>query len=234
MSALHRSATQLLGPLALICAGLTVGRTRLHGLPPSPALLTLAAGLQALGVAVDNTGPTDWQVQGVGLAGLHQPQQVIDLGDSPLLLGVLATHPLTVTLTASPSLCAVALSPLIAPLMAIGTRFTLRDGVYLPGTLTGANHPIPLTHTLTEPTALHVACLLLAGLMVPGHTCITESDDGMDRLMALFRSLFSRFGVHIGRQRGMEGNSVWVLTGQPELEGERQIDLASLVLNISP
>src|SRR6267378_8574843 len=93
---------------ALILGALAVGRTEISGLLEGEDVLATAAALNVLGAHATRIGDGRWTVDGVGIGGLAEPDDVLDLGNSGtaarLLLGILATHPITAFLTGDASL----------------------------------------------------------------------------------------------------------------------------------
>ena len=88
---------------ALMLGALAVGRTEITGLLEGEDVLATAAALRAMGAGIVRAEDGRWLVDGVGLGGLAEPDDVIDLGNSGtsarLLLGILATHPFTTFVT---------------------------------------------------------------------------------------------------------------------------------------
>src|SRR5262249_47973212 len=84
---------------ALMLGALAVGRTEISGLLEGEDVLAAAAAINALGAHAGPSGDGRWTVDGVGIAGLAEPDDLLDLGNSGaaarLLLGILATHPIT-------------------------------------------------------------------------------------------------------------------------------------------
>src|SRR5579885_184519 len=80
---------------ALILGSLAVGRTRVRGLLEGDDVLRTAAAMRALGAGVARDGDGAWVVTGVGVGGLAEPEDVLDLGNSGtgarLLMGAVAT-----------------------------------------------------------------------------------------------------------------------------------------------
>ena len=91
---------------AIDCA--SVGETRITGLLEGEDVLATAAALRAMGAGIERLADGSWRVDGVGLGGLGEPEDVLDLGNSGtsarLLLGLLATHRLTAFVTGDNSL----------------------------------------------------------------------------------------------------------------------------------
>src|SRR5580698_4699456 len=82
---------------SLMLGALAVGRTEISGLLEGEDVLCTAAAMGAMGAGIERLGDGRWRVDGVGIGGLAEPEDVLDLGNSGtaarLLLGVLATHP---------------------------------------------------------------------------------------------------------------------------------------------
>src|SRR5713226_1527572 len=92
---------------ALMLGALAIGRTDIAGLLDGEDVLATAAALNALGAGIVRAEDGRWLVDGVGLGGLAEPDDVIDLGNSGtgarLLLGILASHPFTAFVTGDAS-----------------------------------------------------------------------------------------------------------------------------------
>src|SRR6516225_8814248 len=93
---------------ALMLGALAVGRTEISGLLEGEDVLATAAAINGLGAHASPYGEGRWAVDGVGIGGLVEPEDLLDLGNSGtaarLLLGILATHPLTAFVTGDASL----------------------------------------------------------------------------------------------------------------------------------
>ena len=93
---------------SLILGALAVGETRITGLLEGEDVLDTAKAMQAFGADVTNHGGGEWSVRGVGVGGFQEPENVIDCGNSGtgvrLIMGVMATMPITATFTGDASL----------------------------------------------------------------------------------------------------------------------------------
>src|SRR5258707_7208971 len=142
---------------ALMFGALAVGRTEISGLLEGEDVLATAAALRALGVGIERTADGCWLVDGVGLGGLGEPGDVIDLGNSGtaarLLLGILATHPFTAFVTGDASLRSRPMRRVTEPLSRFGAHFATREGGRLPLAATGATSPVPQEDPLPVPSA---------------------------------------------------------------------------------
>lgn len=90
---------------ALILGALTVGETRVSGLLEGQDVLDTASAMRAFGADVIRHGQGSWSVHGVGVGGFHEPDNVIECGNSGtgvrLIMGAMATTPVTATFTVS-------------------------------------------------------------------------------------------------------------------------------------
>jgi len=97
---------------ALMLGALAIGRTEISGLLEGEDVLATAAALGALGATVTPAAKDQWggrwTVDGIGIGALAEPEDLLDLGNSGtsarLLLGILATHPITAFVTGDASL----------------------------------------------------------------------------------------------------------------------------------
>ncbi len=203
---------------ALMIGALAVGETTIRGLLEGEDVLRTAAAMTALGAEIHRGDDGAWRVWGRGLGGLTAPDQVLDLGNSGtgarLLMGILAGHPVTATLTGDASLRARPMARVIAPLGEMGARFVAREGGRLPLTVTGAARPSPLRYRLPVASAQVKSAILLAGLNAPGRTTVIEPVPTRDHSELMLR----HFGATVTVEETEEGRAIAV-TGQPELRG---------------
>lgn len=202
---------------ALMLGALAVGRTEITGLLEGEDVLATAAALRAMGAEIGRTEDGRWLVDGVGLGGLAEPDDVLDLGNSGtaarLLLGILATHPFTAFVTGDLSLRGRPMGRVTAPLSLFGAQFVGREGGRLPLAVSGASSPVPIEYRLPVPSAQVKTAVLLAGLNTPGATSVIEPQPTRDHT----ERMLGHFGakVAVEAEPGI-GRRVTVL-GQPEL-----------------
>lgn len=201
---------------ALILGALAVGRTDITGLLEGEDVLGTAAALRALGAEVERSGPGAWTVHGVGVGGLAEPGDVLDLGNSGtsarLLLGLVASHPITVFMTGDASLRRRPMARVTAPLERIGARFVAREGVRLPLASIGAREPMPIEYRLPVASAQVKSAVLLAGLNAPGRTRVIEPWQTRDHTERMLRA----FGADLRVEETAEGRII-DLMGEAEL-----------------
>ena len=130
---------------ALILGAMAVGETKIIGLLEGQDVLDTAKAMRAFGAEVVHHGPGDWAVHGVGVGGFAEPSAVIDCGNSGtgvrLIMGSMATTPITATFTGDASLSKRPMGRVTDPLSLFGARAYGRTGGRLPMTVVGAAGP---------------------------------------------------------------------------------------------
>jgi 3-phosphoshikimate 1-carboxyvinyltransferase len=204
----HRAA--LLGALAK-------GTTEITGFLEGEDCLATLSAVRALGASVARGGPGHYVIDGAGLDGLHEPDDVIDCGNSGttarLLLGVLAAQPFWSFLTGDRSLRQRPMGRVAAPLRQMGATVIGRlDGTRLPVGIRGERPLRALRYRSPVASAQVKTALLLAGLWADGPVTIEEparSRDHTERMLGAF-----------GARLSVEGHAVTLapgasLRGQP-------------------
>ncbi|MEM8579395.1 MAG: 3-phosphoshikimate 1-carboxyvinyltransferase [Pseudomonadota bacterium] len=201
---------------ALILGALSVGETTITGLLEGQDVLDTAKAMRAFGAEVTQHGAGSWSVHGVGVGGFAEPDGVIDCGNSGtgvrLIMGAMATSPITATFTGDASLNGRPMARVTDPLALFGTQAVGRAGGRLPMTLVGAADPIPVRYTVPVPSAQVKSAVLLAGLNAPGQTVVIEWEATRDHT----ERMLAGFGATIITEDTDEGHVI-TLTGQPEL-----------------
>ena len=201
---------------ALILGALSVGETKIAGLLEGGDVLDTGRAMRAFGAEVTQDGPGAWRVQGVGVGGFMEPEDVIDCGNSGtgarLIMGAMATTAISATFTGDASLRSRPMGRVTEPLALFGTQAYGRRGGRLPMTLVGAADPVPVRHALTVPSAQVKSALLLAGLNAPGETVVIEREATRDHT----ERMLAGFGAGISTEV-TAGGRVITLRGQPEL-----------------
>ncbi len=201
---------------ALIFGAMAVGETKITGLLEGQDVLDTAKAMRAFGATVLQHGPGAWSVQGVGVGGFQEPADVIDCGNSGtgvrLIMGTMATTPMTVTFTGDASLRKRPMGRVTDPLSLFGTQAYGRKGGRLPMTVVGAANPVPVRYALPVASAQVKSAVLLAGLNAPGQTVVIEREPTRDHSERMLLG----FGAQLTVEKTSEGNVI-TLTGQPEL-----------------
>ncbi len=204
---------------SLILGALTVGETRVTGLLEGQDVLDTAKAMEAFGAEVTRVGDGEWSIHGVGTGGFAEPEDVIDCGNSGtgvrLIMGAMATTPITATFTGDASLRTRPMGRITGPLTEFGAASFGRAGGRLPLTIVGTGNPVPVDYTLPVPSAQVKSAVLLAGLNAPGETIVREAEATRDHTERMLRG----FGAEVSSEVE-KGVRVIRLTGQPELSAQ--------------
>jgi 3-phosphoshikimate 1-carboxyvinyltransferase len=202
---------------ALIFGAMAVGETKITGLLEGQDVLDTARAMRAFGAEVVQHGAGAWSVQGVGVGGFSEPADVIDCGNSGtgvrLIMGAMATTPMTATFTGDASLRKRPMGRVTDPLSLFGTAAYGRGGGRLPMTVVGAKNAIGVRYALPVASAQVKSAVLLAGLAARGETVVIEREPTRDHSERMLLG----FGAQLDVSKTAEGHVI-TLIGQPELK----------------
>ena len=202
---------------AIMLGALAVGETRIDGLLEGEDVLATAAAMRAMGAEGIRTSPGQWRVSGVGVGALLAPQAPLDMGNSGtstrLLMGLVASHPITATFVGDASLSRRPMGRVITPLSLFGASFAASEGGRLPLTMTGAYPATPIRYVLPVASAQVKSALLLAGLNTPGLTEVIEPVPTRDHSERMLQG----FGAKITSEDSAQGRIIRV-QGEAELQ----------------
>jgi 3-phosphoshikimate 1-carboxyvinyltransferase len=204
---------------ALMLSALAVGESVIEGLLEGEDVLATAAALRAMGAQIEKRGST-WHVHGVGVGGLLQPQTALEMGNSGtstrLLMGLLASHPVTVTFTGDASLSKRPMGRVIDPLSTMGAEFTASPGGRLPLMVRGACPAVPIEYRLPVASAQVKSAILLAGLNTPGITRVIEPIPTRDHS----ERMLTGFGADLTVETDAHGVRTISIRGEAELAAQ--------------
>jgi 3-phosphoshikimate 1-carboxyvinyltransferase len=178
---------------ALLLAALAEGRSSVGGLSDGADVVGTRRAIEALGAATDDV---DGRVVVDG-GGLHEPEDVIDVGNSGttirLLTGLCAALPFLTVLAGDESIARRPMDRVAVPLRLMGATIEGRDdGRFPPLSVRGGDlHGI--TYRTPVPSAQVKSAVLLAGLGADGDTVVEE--DVPTR--AHTEELLARFGADV-------------------------------------
>jgi 3-phosphoshikimate 1-carboxyvinyltransferase len=202
---------------AIMFSALAVGESRIEGLLEGEDVLATAAAMRAMGAQVERGEDGTWRVHGVGVGGLQQPAQALDMGNSGtstrLLMGLVASHGITATFAGDASLSGRPMGRVIEPLSQMGAEITASPGGRLPLMLRGMCPAVPIEYTLPVASAQVKSAVLLAGLNTPGITRVIEPVPTRDHSERMLRG----FGAELTAEDGPDGKIISI-TGEAELK----------------
>ena len=204
---------------AVLLGAMAVGETRIAGLLEAEDVMSTIGAVRLLGASVEKSGCGDWHVWGVGTGGFHEPEDVIDCGNSGtsarLLIGAVSTTPINVLFTGDSSLRARPMQRVIRPMQEFGARFQARVGGRLPLSVRGARNAVPISYTLPVASAQIKTAVMLAGLAAPGKTSVIEPAATRDHT----ERMLGAFGASVQVDTTPDGRLICV-NGYAELRGQ--------------
>jgi len=178
---------------SVILGALAEGKTQINGFLDAADCRKTAQSLVAMGVKIDNLGQDDMVVHGVGIRGLRDPGEVLDLGNSGtgmrLLMGVLAGQNFTTTLTGDESLRRRPMDRIAIPLGQMAIELSGQGKRCTPPVTIYGGQPQAITYHTPMASAQVKSAVLLAGLYAEGITMVIEpglSRDHTERMLAAF------------------------------------------------
>ncbi|HKZ04414.1 MAG TPA: 3-phosphoshikimate 1-carboxyvinyltransferase [Methylomirabilota bacterium] len=185
---------------AALFGALARGRTEITGYLEGEDCLATLRAVRALGADVTRKGPGHYFVDGAGLDGLSEPEDVVDCGNSGtsarLLVGVLAGQPFWTFLTGDESLRRRPMDRVAEPLRRMGaTVVGRREGSRLPLAVRGARPLKALTYASPVASAQVKTALLLAGLWADGPVTVREPAPSRDHTERMLGGFGARLAV---------------------------------------
>lgn len=208
---------------SLIMGALAIGKSKITGLLEGEDVLGTAEAMKALGADIYKDDEGFWNVHGVGIGGLCEPEKPLNMGNSGtgvrLLMGLVATHPIKVTFTGDASLSSRPMQRVTIPLSKFGAQFDGAHDGTLPITVTGAQMPLPIEYELPVASAQVKSAIMLAGLNTPGITTVIEKIPTRDHS----ERIFDYFGVPV------------VINGENiQVEGQAEITAREMTIPADP
>jgi 3-phosphoshikimate 1-carboxyvinyltransferase len=203
---------------SLMLSALAVGTSRVTGLLEGHDVLATAAAMRAMGAGIARRGDGEWVIDGVGVGALLQPREALDMGNSGtstrLLMGLVASHPITATFVGDASLSGRPMGRVIDPLSQMGADISASPGGRLPLMVRGLAPAIPLAYRLPMASAQVKSAILLAGLNTPGITEVIEPVPTRDHSERMLRG----FGADLSVETEPDGTRHIRIRGEAELK----------------
>lgn len=192
---------------ALMLGAIARGRTVVSGLSSSADCASTSRCLQQLGVAISLAEDGATVIDGKGMHGLVEANDVLDAGNSGttvrLLSGILAGQPFCSMVTGDSSLRRRPMERVLKPLVQMGASALGRsDNRLLPLAIRGGVLK-PIRYTPPVPSAQVKSAVLLAGLYADGETIVEELQETRDHTERLLKAMgvpVAQNGVRIAVQ----------------------------------
>lgn len=193
---------------AVMFGAIATGTSRLTNFLPGEDCLGTIRCFRALGVPIVGDG-TEWVIEGQGLRGLKEPDDVLDVGNSGttlrLMLGLLAGMPGFAAVTGDASIRRRPMLRIVAPLREMGaTIWGRKDGTLAPLAVKGGGLR-PVAYQSPVSSAQVKSAVLLAGLYAEGVTSVTEpalSRDHTEKLLVAMGARLTRTGLTVAVEGG--------------------------------
>jgi 3-phosphoshikimate 1-carboxyvinyltransferase len=202
---------------SIMLGSLAEGTTRVEGFLTGEDNLSTLQAFESMGISIRRTGETSLQIEGRGLDGLQEPEDVIDCGNSGttmrLMTGLLAGQKFFSVLTGDQYLRRRPMKRVVGPLTRMGARISGRRGGELAPLAIQGSLLQPVSYDSPVASAQVKSALLLAGLYAEGETTVREphlSRDHSERMLQWFGADLRTFdgGVTINGRPRLRGKDV--------------------------
>ena len=177
---------------ALMLGSIANGSTDVSGFLAGEDCLATLSAMRAMGIQIEQAGPTDIVVHGRGLHGLDRPERALDLGNSGtamrLMAGLLSGQAFDTQLIGDESLSSRPMGRVITPLLAMGADIGSEAGrpplkVRGNRTLTAIEYELPVASAQVK------SAVLLAGMYAEGVTSVVEPATTRDHTERMLRAM---------------------------------------------
>ena len=206
---------------AVILGAIAQGRTTIEGMLESEDVLSTVNALRNMGVKIVHHKEDGMVVEGVGLFGLKDPGQALNMGNSGtamrLLAGVLVGQSFPSTLVGDDSLSQRPMARVVEPLRALGADITVQNAGYPPIQIKPVKQLRGVDYVMPVASAQVKSAFLLAALCAEGVSRVkepTQTRDHTERMLRGFGHSISQQGDWIRVIGGMElGGAKLVVPG---------------------
>lgn len=177
---------------SIIFASLANGITKINNLLEGEDVLNTINAMRLMGVEI-NKRNDHYEVIGSGIAGLCEPEEIIDMGNSGtssrLLAGLVCPYNFTSFFTGDKSLRKRPMARVFDPIHRFGAQIVARQNNFMPFAIIGNENATPIEYTMKMASAQVKSCILLASLRVRGTTTIFEPEKCRDHTEIMMRYL---------------------------------------------
>ncbi|WP_273453311.1 3-phosphoshikimate 1-carboxyvinyltransferase [Nevskia ramosa] len=182
---------------AVMFGSLAEGVSEVTGFLTGEDCLCTMKAFQAMGVRIEQLGPTHLRVHGVGLHGLKAPSGPLDLGNSGtsmrLMSGLMAAQAFETTLIGDASLSKRPMRRIVDPLRQMGATIATTEKGTSPLKFSAAGGLKAISYESPVASAQVKSGILLAGLYADGKTEVREPEASRDHTERMLRG----FGVEV-------------------------------------
>ena len=210
---------------SLIFSALAHGKSTISGLLEGEDVLKTAAALRLMGVEIKKCNPnqdsTYWEVSGAGVAGLMEPADILDMGNSGtssrLMAGLVCPYNFTTFFTGDASLHKRPMRRVFEPINEIGAKVVARQNNLMPFAIIGAGeYAMPISYQMKVASAQVKSCILLSALTIRGTTTIIEPEKCRNHSEIMMRHL----GLKISSENFGENGTKISYSGLQEFDAK--------------
>jgi len=189
---------------AVLFASLSEGVSRVRGFLDAEDTVRTIVMMKSLGTKIERVSNEELRIEGRGLRGLSEPEDVIDAGNSGTTIrigaGLLAAQPFLTVVTGDSYLRRRPMARVILPLSRMGASIQGRGGDRFPPlcirgkALKGIRYEMPVASAQVK------SALLLAGLYADSPVTVVEplpTRDHTERMLGAMGAVISGGGAHI-------------------------------------
>lgn len=193
-----------------------VGKAIIHNFTAYENVLATIKCLQALGIKIKRNNSIDSLIiYGVGVRGLAEPKNILDIKSSrigfSLLTGILATYPFTSVITRKQKFAGNLIDNIAQYLINMGADFLTRES---PVIIKGSAYALPESYNLVQSSSLVKAALIMGGLNIKGRTTIIEPFPGSIDHTEIMLKYLSPAAINI---MASKETNIITLEGLPEI-----------------
>jgi 3-phosphoshikimate 1-carboxyvinyltransferase len=212
---IHPPGDKSISHRSVMIGSIAKGVTEINNFLKGEDCIATIKAFQKMGVKIEGIGSNNVIVHGVGIGGLKEPDDVLDMGNSGtsmrLISGIFAGQPFYTVLTGDNSLRNRPMKRITDPLRLMGAKIFSRIGDLAPLTILGGDLKA-IDYQTPVASAQIKSCILLAGLYADGETLVAEVAKSRDHTERMLRS----FGAEI-----TSTDLTHKVKGRPELFGHR-------------
>lgn len=202
---------------ALMLSSQALGTANITGLLEGEDVINTANALRQMGVTITRHSSSNWSVTGVGVGGLTEPDNILDMGNSGtstrLMMGLVAPYDFCSFFTGDDSLRSRPMRRITKPLAAMGISCVSKADDKLPLAVQGSSNAVNIEYKLPVASAQVKSAVILAGLGMTGKTSVIEPVHSRDHTERMLKYL----GADIEVEDYAEGGKKITVTGFPEL-----------------
>lgn len=184
---------------SIIFASLANGVSKIYNLLEGEDVLNTINAMKLMGVEI-NKKADHYEVIGSGIAGLSEPNNVIEMGNSGtssrLLAGLVCPYNFTSFFTGDNSLRKRPMERVFEPIRQFGAQIIAKQNNFMPFAIIGNENATPIEYTMKMASAQVKSCILLASLRIRGTTTIFELEKCRDHTEIMMSYLGLKLSLH--------------------------------------